>query len=407
MKRIPCLVFIILLSAPLVSAQDFIRNGYIIKNTGDTVRGFVHDKEWSVSPSVIEFQEDKNGPIKEIRTSEIKAFYSNRPAFYESHTIKYDGDKWTTGKSYPQTREPSVWIEATLFLETLVKSSGMSLYTLDDQNGRKHFFYSIKNSVPLELVSRQYLGMIDGTQKVVTSEQWKQQLINATAACPSLKAKILDAEYGKSQMKRLIESYNVCTNERNLPLVNKSIKPQRRKPLFGITPQIYLNSTEVFSAVTSFNEINFAGGVTFEVFIKKRPNRLSIYNELKYKSIVQEGQNLQGPTKVDFKLKSVRLINMIRFSYPKKTNTVFWNVGLTNGLRIEGEAKNQINGYDLLKGYKSGFELGAVLGGGTTLMISSNLRSSIELRYEVEQEALKGTTYFGAHNVGLILGLQL
>lgn len=68
----------------------------------------------------------------------------------------------------------------------------------------------------------------------------------------------------------------------------RQLKPAQ----WGAVAQGFLNYSEITSAKTIFEEINFGLGLSYETFFKRRPERMSVYNELKYKQVAQTGESV-------------------------------------------------------------------------------------------------------------------
>jgi hypothetical protein len=379
--------------------QTTLRSGYIVKTEGDTLKGFIRDLEWTVNPSQVEYQTSKEGTPQVFTANEIRAFYTSRPILFESHNFRYDaGEQKTNALTY--SREPEEWKEEKLFLQVLVKG-GISLYRLDDVNGRIHYFIQENTGDVVELLNRKYLVNTNSINQVREFEGWKQQLLNLSASCESASKSIQAARYMDSSLKKIIENLNACRGESVKNIV--SVQSERKPSRFGIMVQPFFDYTEISNARTTFEEINFGFGISYEIFSRKKPERISYYNELKYKMIAQTGVATNN-NPVNFDFQTINLINMIRFNTPGKA-AFFWNLGTNISYRMNMTVQYE-NGSDLPGNYESDLQLGIAGGIGSRFLNKEKLKGTIELRYELEQSPFTESTFTGTHALGLIIGFQ-
>jgi hypothetical protein len=391
---------LIILTDPLL-AQNYVRSGFIVLNSGDTLRGFIKDMEWSVNPTVIEFQRTRESEGQRYDVNAIRSFTTSRPAVYEAHQVKYDPDS-QSAKNLPQTREPAEWRDEKLFLEVIV-SGGTALYRLDDANGRIHFFIKQRGEdQPVELLNRTYLVTVDGAPQARLFEGWKQQLLNYSSDCTSLTSGINSAKYLEPSLKKTIGAINRCRGEVSSGTIG--IEADRKPSQFGILAQLFFDYSEITAARTEFGKINYAFGISYEFFSKRRPERISFYNELKYKHISQEGESAFN-LPVSFKIQSVKMVNAIRFNYPGAKQTVFWNVGTNLGYRFSTAVQFE-NGNPFPGDYDTDLEVGIIVGAGSVIINQPGVKGSVELRYELEQSPFGKTSFVGSHALGLVLNVK-
>jgi hypothetical protein len=72
-------------------AQKNIVKGYIVTNTGDTLKGTINNKDWLKNPAYILFKSDLNSKIEKRTPLQIKSFsVSDKGDIYESHKVSID-----------------------------------------------------------------------------------------------------------------------------------------------------------------------------------------------------------------------------------------------------------------------------------------------------------------------------
>lgn len=389
---------IILLTLLKAEAQSSWRTGTVIKKDGTILTGEINDQEWTINPVQIEFR----GPDLEVlkfNINEISSFTTNRPARYEAHKSFFDGDSQNIDEQLTSDRNPVHLQETFVFMEVLVNAS-LGLLRFHDQSGREHFVLRKNNSAE-ELLNRIY-RLPDNKSIVGKNEKYKQQLLLEAAHCTNLDNTIKALRYNEVYLKGIIEKINACQGNSIEPIYTGVI--EKRNPDFGITLQIFLSYTEFTTFYSEMSRINSGSGLYLEIYSKKRPGKISIYNELLFKQINQDARNYSNQP-LNFKLNRIKLINSFRFSKPAKNQQrTFWGIGITTGTRFN----TLLNNNKSLAGYgdyqSKFFEFGLMGSIGKTFVPGKKLKINTELRYELEQVPFSRSSFVGAHNIGLNLG---
>ena len=399
--------FLILSGSISATSQELLKRGFIVLNSGDSAMGYIRDEEWEISPTKINFQKDANGPVEELTPDNIQGFFTARQVYYESGRFKYDGDVKRVNQ-LPESREPSKWIEGEFFLETIIKSNCLSLYEFTDEHGQIHYLFRNGLQEPEELLYRTYKATINGSVVIVTSHQWKQQLLNLTKDNPSivLANKINSSPFNAKNLKSIIQLYNRSVGEKIYTLTNTTLGVDRKKSSYGLMAELFTSRVFINIADSEFNNLNYGAGIFYEAFSKRKPNRLSIYNELKFLNVKLLGSNSASSTGVDIKMQGVYLSNLVRqVVIIKRDFNLFVELGMVNGYRINTVAKNQVNNFDHASGSETGLVNGIALGMGSNFNLF-NLKSIIDLRYDYDTEPFKATTYVGSHRIGIVWGIR-
>lgn len=393
-------LLLIILAINLSYAQATWIEGTVVKQDGTELKGEINDKEWSVNPEDIEFRE-AGGPVQKFTVHQIKGFSTARPSRYEAFAIEYDGEDQNMNR-LSTNRNPVSLTRDTLFLRVIVKAP-IGLYEFVDVNGRIHFFTNQEQGVE-ELLNRKYKDATNSSL-VGVNEKFKQQLILKAGSCPDLHASIKSLKYNEAALQNMITKLNKCNGGEIQPVWAGVIV--KKKPNLGIVAQVFLTNPEYTFMVSDFNEINFGGGIFYEIYSKKKPNRISLYNELLYKQVNQEGVSVFG-SPATIKFSRIKMINSYRFSYPdKRDGRLYWGIGIGTGVRFN----TTVNDRESIAGYpdfsNSEFELGVMVNGGKTFAISKSFKINAELRYEIEQSPFGSSEFVGAHNLGVCVGFVL
>ncbi|MBL7861765.1 MAG: hypothetical protein JNJ65_11440 [Cyclobacteriaceae bacterium] len=394
------LILCTIFSINLASGQATWRKGSITKNDGTELTGEINDKEWSVNPKEIEFREN-GGTLQKYTVHQIKSFSTARPARYEAFAIEYDGDDQNVNR-LSTNRSPLTLNKDTLFLRVIVNAQ-VGLFEFVDANGRIHYFTNQEQGVE-ELLNRKYKDATNSSL-VGVNEKFKQQLLLKAGNCPELHSTIRQLKYNEGALQNLVAKINTCNGQEIKPIwVGETIT---KKSNLGIVAQVFLSNPEYTFLVADFSEVNFGGGIFYEIYSKKKPNRISLYNELLYKQVNQEGVSVFGSA-ATIKFSRIKMINSYRFSYPDKHDgRFFWGIGIGTGVRFNTTVneRESIAGYPDYSG--SEFELGVMVNAGKTFALSKSLKLNADFRYEIEQSPFGSSEFFGAHNLGVCIGIVL
>lgn len=397
------LLLLLLISLGTITSsfcQATWRKGTITRKDGTEITGEINDKEWSVNPKEIEFREN-GGPVQKYTVHQIKNFSTARPARFEAFAIEYDGEDQNVNR-LSTNRSPLTLSKDTLFLRVIVNAS-VGLFEFADVNGRIHYFTNQEQGVE-ELLNRKYKDATNNSL-VGVNEKFKQQLLLKAGTCTELQSSIKALKYNEESLKNLISKINKCQGHEVKPLWAGEVLV--KKPNLGIVAQVFFSNPEYTFLVADFSEINFGGGVYYEIYSKKKPNRISIYNELLFKQVNQEGASVFG-SPATIKFSRIKMINSYRFSYPdKRDGRFYWGIGIGTGVRFG----TTVNGQESISFYPdfsgSEFELGVMVNGGKTFAISKSFKINAELRYEIEQSPFGTSEFIGAHNLGVCIGFVI
>jgi hypothetical protein len=401
------LSFFVLLSVSFTSyGQNLWTKGEIILKDGTVLSGEIQDRQWVVNPTEIEFR-ISGGEIKTYKPEDLREFSTARAVKFRSMFVVYDGDAQVAA-NYPPAREPQVVIKEQSFVEVLVDAP-LALYHLLDKRGRKHFFIADSTGVK-ELVDR-WFGTGQGTKHY---EFYKQQLTLITNDCPKLQTTISKTSYTEQQLILFFRKLNECkgfTVTEDVKLENQ----ERRPPSFGLSTQAFLSQIRYNYAFvvgsspmgpinpggtyyalqeSAMGPLNFGFGAFAEFYDRKRPDRLSLFNELGFQTVSQDYVSYQA----------ISLLIAARISIPEKSGERHYAMfGVNNLYKINTTITDLPHGLEDDK-LMDEYSLGAALGIGKSFSLGSFLRTNVELRYTYDVLHSASTGFKGAHNIGL--GLQ-
>src|SRR5437879_2810355 len=133
------LYILLLLTLPaFLFAQSNYHEGYVLKNTGDTLKGYIDYREWAQNPKSIDFKITKGDdqPLK-FTPANIKGFQITGMETYISYTgmISMDGTRFLDLSVGLDTTKQ----QSSIFLKQLATGDHATLFYNND-NKKDRFF---------------------------------------------------------------------------------------------------------------------------------------------------------------------------------------------------------------------------------------------------------------------------
>ena len=164
--------FLFLLFNGILFAQSNYQSGYILNNSGDTLKGYINFKDWINTPRYIDF---KNGldDKKESRffPNTIKGFQVGNDKSFISY-IGYISQNTIDLTLAKYKLDTSKRLD-TIFIQKITGGKNIDLYTQQDDI-RKRYFVAELNSKPTELL---YNFRLSQRNVIIKSNTYKGQLM--------------------------------------------------------------------------------------------------------------------------------------------------------------------------------------------------------------------------------------
>jgi hypothetical protein len=260
-----------------VIAQSNYQSGYVIKSTGDTVKGFINYKEWVNSPQFIDFKTtETQGKANRFTPDMLQSFEVTGKEKYTSYSGKLSADK----NNYPDlpSQLDTTIIQDTVFLHLIYNGSKISLLQQQD-NLKTRLFYQERNEKPVELKFYQYLT--DGN-KVYPYEPFKRQLFALANKYQAYGKKmdevISTASFDENSLIKLIKLINQDTNKK------KNISTYGGRFFAGIT---FNRTATQFNGTNRFANQPFTSyiprlAVGYDLFANKYTQKVFLKSELSF-----------------------------------------------------------------------------------------------------------------------------
>lgn len=233
------------------NAENRFYNGYIVKNSGDTVTGFLEYKNWDVNPEKIRFSTDSSVNQPKIYTiSDIKAFGFNEGEQYERYKLSVSMD--TTNLQYLRTGRSLKKEEREVFLLLFRINKYVNFYAYRDYLKIRFFIKEDSDEAPRELIYRIYYQSSSG-DNVIKEETYKKQIqdlfSNYSSTNRNIVREINRLQYTQKSLLAVLSYLGDIKLQRAAPSAQKKIELKKTKTFFflmaGVNSYRYIGQFEL------------------------------------------------------------------------------------------------------------------------------------------------------------------
>ncbi len=367
-------------------AQENYLQGNIISLTGDTISGFIDYRNWDRNPQQINFKEKLTGENIVYTPTQINSFSVNNEN-YIGAVVKIETSPIKTNSL---NSDPKFKFETdTCFLQVIVQGV-KSLYQYKNSNWKDYFY--IKEGECINLLERKkYLKKLDDRDVVSENNRFLGQLAIYLNDCSSIQAKLKKTVYSRKSLVKLFNYYFETTHA-HIKFTHKTEKFSfKLGTLAGLSStQLDISSDGIpYLANSDYSKSqDLTFGLFLNLILPKSQKKWSIYNELLLSSYEVKGESEDFYTLYQTTLayRYLKLNNMVRFTQTLNNVSVFFNMGISNGVAIDTKNKlvkksiiseNKEDTYGLALNETRKYEQGLLFGIGTQFK-----KYGFELRYE-------------------------
>jgi hypothetical protein len=309
-----CIFFLLSLFLTIegYSQKDF-REGYLITNNSDTLRGLINFSNNSYNSEKCEFKKDESSKPVLYSPMDIKSYLLTGNRYYVSKTITLNNE------------------EKRVFLEFLVDGIIDLFYY---NQGVLEYYFIEKNGTLIQL-NNDHTEVIkdDGTKYIKYTNQYKGALATIFKDTPELTRKIPNAEFGSTSLVKLTKEYHtmVCNDYSCIDYTK-----MKKKDIFcevdagvifsmmGLTssknfskdikPVLGLNFRVVDNRFNS--RLNFLAGVNYSRNTYDQEYQNTLYNpRVKYYNIDLTYGILRIPLTIEYSFSSQKIRPTLSFTY--------------------------------------------------------------------------------------------
>lgn len=211
---------LIILFPSVIFAQSNYHAGYVVKNNGDTLKGYINYREWGQCPTSIKFKINKDDKqtllfnpqtIKKLQITDLETYVAY------SGLISIDKTKFP---DIPEGLDTAKKMD-TIFLKQIATGKYLTLFYHRDEI-KTRFFIAEANGSPIELIYHQYYN---NQKEVTNSDTYKGQLLLYIYKYAPAKTKLNDkAEHDNYEQ----ESLESLVNDINNNAITVKKKPSNR-----------------------------------------------------------------------------------------------------------------------------------------------------------------------------------
>jgi len=381
MKRI-LFLFVVLCISQILYSQSDLREGFIIRQNQDTVRGIIKYKGGNTNPRDCQFKALEQQSIIAYKADDIIGYGFKNDKYFESRKV-----------------ETSDQNSEFVFLEVLI-SGKVSLFKYDNV-----FYIEKAESGLLKLSSETIETIINGVPTAIKSSSYQRTLTLLLSDCPEMSSLIPVSNFSERSLTKLLERYNICMKAPAVIYKNNKSWIHTR---FGISGG-YISSHIAFETKNNF--MNHLGpfersnspivGVSFELLAPRLNERVSFLADFLFSKSKYDSDNIKYAfsnaqiTKnfVNIEMTHLKIPIGLRYTFQGKGLSTFFNFGLseTRTLNSVSEWTQTVEYINLFDTYQKEAlkirknQLGIWGGVGISRVLGKGLKAYVELRYENSQ----------------------
>jgi hypothetical protein len=198
------LLFCFTTTCSLVQAQRF-EAGFLVKSTGDTLRGQIENNFWVEPPKEVRFRSGPNAAILGVKSEEISSFALTPGRNFRRELLPLDRYAETQvarlpmGLVFNQKQE--------LILAEVLVTGTASLLRVALQ-GAVHYWIRREKQEYIELTERLYMRRVNGRLAIADGNNYKAQLSGYFGDCPLVVQTTESTPYTEAGLVRLVQLYN-------------------------------------------------------------------------------------------------------------------------------------------------------------------------------------------------------
>lgn len=331
-------------------AQSNYEEGYIIRNSGDTVFGKIDYRNWKLNPLMIRFQ-PASSTNQSFDPSSIKEFHIQKEKeTYRSFTVTLSQLPGESEKAVEYNYKDSSKITRRVFLLVLVNHPQICLYQYNER-AKEHYFYSKGEENPIELIH--YYSFDDVSNQVQETSLFRDQVTSITSSCTEIAASIQRLKYNQSDLQKFFVKYLKCSSPDTFI---EQIKQERIPAVFGVVIGGMLNSYNFkgdnTALVNNGYSSNFSPviGISLDLGLARNQNKWHIINELIYKNY-KTGDSFVRPYgggynytyDISFNFSYLQLNNLVRYLFAANSSIMpYVNFGIGNGFMISQKENKRV-----------------------------------------------------------------
>jgi len=320
------LSFVVLQSSFDCFGQITFTKGYIVDNNNKHINCLIKNNDWQHNPTKIQYRLNDSSEVITRTIDSIKEFQIDNFSRYLRATVKIDRSTLSLS-GYSLTKLPE-WSEESLFLRELVCGKA-GLWSFSDTE-KTWFFYNIDNSLPEQLVYKEY----SANGLVGENNTFRQQL---NVYVQNEYTKKIDVRYIKYSEKELLNYFKTYNKSAEYCSRTDFKRPAREIVNIKAIASLDYSILKIYLDNTQFDlggKVNWKGGIELEYFLPFNRNTWSITFNPTYERFIYN----KSTTRYSFVANCHSFIFPIgfRYSYYLKNNArIYANIFYNSALSVD------------------------------------------------------------------------
>lgn len=384
------LFLLILVSPNYTKAQygiyEGIQKGYIVKNSGDTIHGYLNFKREKRNALRILFMNDKKGNGSRVyEPHELSAYYGVKGGTYHSKTVQLE---------YLDYRFDTLKMDKQVFLHLLADGKSSLYHYLDTASGT-YYYVTYDQGQLIELRTKKVSAKHKGVSYSGNSKVYLGKLRYIFRDCQAMYNDFEEYPYSSIGLQKAVNDYNQCFEPKSDNYYLFKLK--KLKLRYGLALSYGTHNLRIKSNISGWiGGIGFAGSniINLSAFADFQFPLLNektvIRTELSYSQRnekVTSIHNIQLDEPYDMKFNYANFSGVVRYKFNSRRLQPYFGLGMNFGYlinkdnTIEGNQSNQLS--YAIESYSQFTQLGyMILETGIEFNHSQKLAYFLSLRAE-------------------------
>lgn len=320
-----------------LGAQKLYLEGSITDNENQIRQGLIDYRDWNYNPELIRFIHSGDKTPLTFSPSTIKSFSVNNENFISAEVTV---DRTPSKMDELLIDGRRVLAEENVFLRVLVNGEADLYYFSERQSGKHFYIRKNTNGEIIELARYNAISEIEGRKKLVTRDDYKDQLENIMNDCRMIVPLVHLADYTAGDLTRLVKEYNKCMGKEvnyiaDLPSVEYQIRISAGISAFHLD-FFGSGSRDLTTALFPITYKPVAA-VGLDIIFPFARKTFSVFNELGYQPwetgddiLWFENENEYEDVDISLGGRRIRLLSAFTYTYPARKLKPYIYAGMVN-----------------------------------------------------------------------------
>lgn len=327
--------------ASLLGAQKLYLEGAISENENLTRPGLIDYRDWNYNPELIKFIPGGDNIPLTFSPSTITSFSVNNECFISAEVSI---DRTPAKMDELLIDGQRVIAVENVFLRVLVDGETDLYYYNERQSGKHFYIRENPGGEIIELERYNTIVDIEGRKKLVTKDDYKDQLENIMRDCRMIVPLVHLADYSSEDLTELVREYNKCMGREveyiaDLPSVEYQVRISAGISAFHL--DFFGSGSRDLAAAKFPVNVKPAAAVGLAIVFPFARKTFSVYNELGFQQwethddiLWYENENEYDDVEINLGGCSIRLLSAFTYTYPARKFKPYVYAGMINAFNM-------------------------------------------------------------------------